>query len=228
MIIDEVATPAELRESWVKATASLVQKHASLSLDLLERSIVVGLHVPFALWFYQTAIADFHVVYVATIASEVLPIVLIMTRRFSRVVSHNPADWVLAVAGSSMPLLAVPAAVPPLVPLYIWAVLWFGGMFLQISAKLTLGRGFGIVAANRGIIMAGPYQVIRHPMYAGYVLVHVALLLACPSPANAALYASAFIVQVVRLLREEEILSRDVEDRTYATSVRYRLAPGVF
>ena len=37
------------------------------------------------------------------------------------------------------------------------------GLYVQISGKLILGRSFGLIAANRGIKVAGPYRIVRHP-----------------------------------------------------------------
>ena len=54
------------------------------------------------------------------------------------------------------------------------------GLYVQISAKVILGRSFGLIAANRGIKVAGPYRIVRHPIYAGYTIIHVGFLLALP------------------------------------------------
>jgi protein-S-isoprenylcysteine O-methyltransferase Ste14 len=102
------------------------------------------------------------------------------------------------------------------------------GMFVQISAKVTLWRSFGIVAANRGVKVEGPYRFVRHPMYAGDVITHVGFLLAFPSWQNAAVYMGSLAIQVFRLLREERVLNLDPVYRAYASKVRYRLLPGVF
>ena len=58
-------------------------------------------------------------------------------------------------------------------------------------AKLVLGRAFGIVAANRGVKVLGPYCLVRPPMYAGYTLTQFGFLLAMPSRLNALFYATA-------------------------------------
>ena len=103
-----------------------------------------------------------------------------------------------------------------------------GGLTIQIAAKAALWRSFGIAPANRGVRTGGLYRVIRHPMYAGYALAHAGFVLAYPSPANALLYAGAFLIQVARLLREERLLNRDRCYRDYAARVRYRLIPKLF
>lgn len=101
-------------------------------------------------------------------------------------------------------------------------------MFIQISAKVALGVSFGLVAANRGVRVSGPYRFVRHPMYAGYVITHVGLLLAMPSAFNALLYACALLLQIVRIKREERVLMQDQQYQDFSARVRYRLLPGVF
>ena len=39
----------------------------------------------------------------------------------------------------------------------------------MIAGKVVLGRSFGLVPANRGIVARGPYLLVRHPIYAGYL-----------------------------------------------------------
>jgi protein-S-isoprenylcysteine O-methyltransferase Ste14 len=103
--------------------------------------------------------------------------------------------------GSITPLLIKPAAEAPLLPPAICLSAIIVGLCTQVCAKFVLGRSFGMVAANRGVKIAGPYRFIRHPMYAGYTITHIGLLLAMPSLLNAALYALALAFQVIRTLR---------------------------
>lgn len=228
MVSAASAAVARLRKSWVAATALDVRQYNGLILDVVERGVTAVLLSAFAVRLVEAELRHFDFVVLLLIVSEVVPVALIVTRRFSKAVSHNPADWVFGFVGASAPLLAVAAPAAPLVPAAICGVMMLSGLVLQISAKLALGRSFGIVAANRGVKRGGPYRVIRHPMYAGYTLTHVGFLLACPSFFNLALYAAAFVIQVVRLLREEEILRRDPKYAGYAAAVRYRLLPGLF
>ena len=102
------------------------------------------------------------------------------------------------------------------------------GFAAQIAAKLTLRRSFGIVAANRGIKVGGPYRIIRHPMYAGYLLTHVGFLLFNPSLWNSRIYLIGFGFQLVRILAEERVLFQDTACRVFAAQTRYRLRRGVF
>jgi len=125
-------------------------------------------------------------------------------------------------------LLIKPVAAAPVLPEAICLLVIVGGIFTQIAAKFALGRSFGIIAANRGVKITGPYRIVRHPMYAGYTVTHIGLLLAMPSLLNAALYTLAFAFQVIRTLREEAVLMQAQDYRDFAARVHYRLLPGVF
>ena len=102
------------------------------------------------------------------------------------------------------------------------------GVLFQIYAKLTLRRSFGIIAANRGVTTAGPYRLIRHPMYAAYMISWMGFFLASPTPWNAAVYGFAFVCQIARLTAEERLLNEDAAYRNFVAAVPYRLLPGVF
>lgn len=79
------------------------------------------------------------------------------------------------------PLFITIAPLHPLAPRLLCYFVVVGGIGLQLFAKVFLGLSFGVVAANRGVKIGGPYSFIRHPMYAGYTLSHIGLLLAMPS-----------------------------------------------
>ena len=98
----------------------------------------------------------------------------------------------------------------------------------MIVGKLALGRSFGIAPANRGVVMRGPYVLVRHPIYAGYLLTHVAFLVAHPTPWNVAVILVADGALVVRALIEERVLSADEEYQSYCRRVGWHLVPGVF
>jgi protein-S-isoprenylcysteine O-methyltransferase Ste14 len=102
------------------------------------------------------------------------------------------------------------------------------GLFLSFSAKLFLNRSFGIVAANRGVKRSGPYKIVRHPMYLGYVITQVAFLLLSLSLWNALFYAIGWIGLALRIRAEEGFLSADPEYRSYAATVRYKVIPGLY
>ena len=97
-----------------------------------------------------------------------------------------------------------------------------------INAKITLGRSFGWLPANRGIVDNGVYRFVRHPIYFGYALGHLGFLLANFNLQNAAVLATVYIAQIYRILQEEKFLLQDAAYRAYATKVPYRLIYGIF
>jgi protein-S-isoprenylcysteine O-methyltransferase Ste14 len=130
--------------------------------------------------------------------------------------------------GTSAGLLAVPAGVQPIAPATVCMAIIIAGLLLQVGAKMTLGLSFGVVAANRGVKVLGPYRLVRHPIYAGYTIAHIGGLLAMPSLTNAWLYGAALVLQIARIFCEERVLKEDIEYRAYAAHVHYRLVPGIF
>jgi protein-S-isoprenylcysteine O-methyltransferase Ste14 len=116
------------------------------------------------------------------------------------------------------------AVVPPALA----AVMALAGLVVQVCAKIALGRSFGCVPAHRGLKLSGPYLLVRHPMYAGYLISHVAFLLVNPTPQNFLAYAVCYALQIPRLLAEERLLAIDPAYREYQKNVKSRLIPGVF
>jgi len=162
------------------------------------------------------------------IVSEALPIAFIIGRRPSATLSRQPTDWLVGIAATIAPLMITPNATGSIAPQTVWFTIMIAGMYIQIAAKVILGRSFGIIAANRGVRTLGPYRFVRHPMYAGYTLTHAGFLLTMPSLLNLAVYSLALALQIARILREERVLTQDAAYRQYAARVRYRLLPGVF
>ncbi len=198
----------------------------TLTLDVLERIAVLGL----CIWlFVRLLAAGLGIGSVLLAISEALNVVLIIIRRPTGQVSRRPGEWLLAIGGTTAVLLVIPTdPAKALVPTSAAALLLMTGLLTQIAAKLALGRSFGLIPANRGLKLAGPYRLVRHPMYFGYFLVHVGFFLLNPSLWNLAVYGVAYALQVPRLLVEERILAQDDAYVEYQQQVRYRLIPGVF
>ena len=161
------------------------------------------------------------------IASEGLVVVLFIIRRPSDKVSAKPLDWLVAVGGTLIFLMARPAD-QAVVPQAIALSLQMAGLAMQVAGKVALGRSFGAVAANRGVVTAGPYRLVRHPIYLGYLLTHAGFLLANVSLRNSLVYAVGYTFQIARILAEERLLTKDAAYCEYCGRVRRRLIPGVF
>ncbi len=79
----------------------------------------------------------------------------------------------------------------------------------MIAGKLALGRSFGLVPANRGVVIGGVYGVVRHPIYAGYLLTHVAFACAHPTTWNVTVLVLTDTALIIRALLEERVLEAD-------------------
>lgn len=160
--------------------------------------------------------------------SESAVAVFTLFRRPTENLSLDLGDWLLAMTATCAGLLIIPGVmlVPALEPVGI--AIYAVGNGIQLWAKLVLRRSFGVAPANRGIKLSGPYRFVRHPMYAGYALVHLAVVILMFHPINLVIYAIGWWAQILRLLAEERLLSRDADYAAYMAKVRWRLIPGVF
>ena len=111
---------------------------------------------------------------------------------------------------------------------------WFGvtlellGIsFTQVS-RIYMGRRFGLLPSNRGIVSRGPFRLVRHPIYAGWFLLTVGYLASYPSPPNILITLATLPFMMWRIRLEEELLDSDPEYRHYRHLVRFRLLPGVY
>jgi protein-S-isoprenylcysteine O-methyltransferase Ste14 len=162
------------------------------------------------------------------VAEEALAVLLFLVRRRPLRTSLSPADWILATGGSWLIMLARPAG-PPLFGLrWVFLGMQFVGLAGVVLSLGTLGRSFGIVAANRGLKTGGPYRVVRHPAYLCYLITQLGYVLENASFVNITLIVVVTFCQIGRIQAEERVLRRDGGYREYAARVRYRLLPGLY
>jgi protein-S-isoprenylcysteine O-methyltransferase Ste14 len=85
------------------------------------------------------------------------------------------------------------------------------------------------VEADQKLASKGLYSLVRHPMYAGNVLLMVGMPLALGSYWALLLVAPIVVVLIFRILDEEKMLSHELAGYPeYAHQVRYRLLPYVW
>jgi protein-S-isoprenylcysteine O-methyltransferase Ste14 len=102
------------------------------------------------------------------------------------------------------------------------------GLILMQVARLYLGRRFGLLPANRGLVIRGPFRLIRHPIYAAWILTAGGTSMAVPTIRNFALAVLTIPFMVWRIALEEELLDHDPQYLAYRQRVRWRLVPGIF
>jgi protein-S-isoprenylcysteine O-methyltransferase Ste14 len=160
-------------------------------------------------------------------ALELVVATLFVVRRTPWVVSRSPRAWAAAVIGTFGMLAGRPAYHPVGGLELLYGGLQVAGALLAVSALISLGRSFGIVAANRGIRTGGPYRFVRHPVYSAYILTEVGYLLENPSLRNWCLFGVVMAFQAIRIVEEERTLAEDPAYREYRERVRSRILPYV-
>src|SRR6185312_7969690 len=102
------------------------------------------------------------------------------------------------------------------------------GVIIALWSLTTLGRSFGFAAADRGLVSRGPYAIVRHPVYAAYVLLLVGYLLQSISIRNALVVLLTISCDVGRIRAEERVLAQNPAHPAYCRRVRSRMLPGVW
>lgn len=168
-----------------------------------------------------------HVTGLLLLVSELLVVVLTVVRRRAGIVDRALATRVVAAISILGVYLIVPTGVP-LLSDSLTAAVSAAGLLIIITGKVTLGRSFGLLPANRGVVCRGIYTIVRHPIYSGYLMTHAAFLLAHPTAWNAALLVTSDTALLLRAVYEERTLATDSAYVAYMARVRWRVIPGAF
>ena len=120
--------------------------------------------------------------------------------------------------------------VPPLVSIIADVFVFAGYMvfFWVLMTNSFLSRVVE-VDTNQKVISAGPYAIVRHPMYFGVSIMYIASSLALGS--YWAVPPSILIIPllIVRIRNEEQVLLRDLPGYAeYTQKVCFRLIPGIW
>jgi protein-S-isoprenylcysteine O-methyltransferase Ste14 len=102
------------------------------------------------------------------------------------------------------------------------------GACLSFASLLSLGRWFGVWPAFRGLVIRGPYRLVRHPMYLAYILADIGYALIEYNFGTVLLVIAGWASLFHRIRTEERILSQDAGWSRYVASVRYRILPGLW
>ena len=141
-------------------------------------------------------------------------------------VSMDPKDWIIAVAGTALPMLIFPASTPHEIAALL--LLQFIGILISILAIISLNNSFGIVPAIREIKTKWLYGLIRHPIYFGYFLFITCMVLQNLTVMNVAVLFAIYAADIYRIIAEERILSEDPAYQSYKMRVKWRLLPFVW
>jgi protein-S-isoprenylcysteine O-methyltransferase Ste14 len=114
------------------------------------------------------------------------------------------ADTGLVLLGDTVALLS-----------YVWLIV----------AVLFLGRCFGLLPEVRGLVTAGPYRLVRHPVYLGEFGAVAGFLIGAHIPWNAVCALVFAVAQAVRMRLEEQALEREFPEYAAYAAVTPRLLP---
>jgi protein-S-isoprenylcysteine O-methyltransferase Ste14 len=134
----------------------------------------------------------------------------------------NLLAWLSAV----LPLLLRAASAISLFNMAVVFGMIAPGLLLALWALVAMGRVFGIAPAYRGLVMRGPYLLLRHPMYAGELLSFIGTLILSFNLWNAGILLVFLLSVLWRIRWEETILTyHNLTYQTYAEKTKWRLIP---
>ena len=163
---------------------------------------------------------------VLIVAKESLDALFFFARRAPLKTSRSLYDWCVGIAGLLLPLLFRPTGGQ--FDSGVGQFLQSAGFVLQVLGILSLNRSFGIVAANRGVKTGGLYRFVRHPLYSAYIIGNTGYLINNLSSRNSIIFVSSTMLQLLRVLVEENLLKQDAAYVEYVKRTRWRLVPFVF
>jgi protein-S-isoprenylcysteine O-methyltransferase Ste14 len=112
--------------------------------------------------------------------------------------------------------------------LIVSSVIVIVGTLFTIWSLATLGRCFGLFPEVRGLVLRGPYRLVRHPVYLGELVSALGLLVVKPHPLIVAVFAVFVALQYGRTIYEERALAAAYPDDYPAYARRVpRLVPGL-
>lgn len=128
-----------------------------------------------------------------------------------------------------------------------WSRVWLGGvpLWLELAGLLVALAAYNLifwvmrvnsfasrrieVMEGQTVVTTGPYAFVRHPMYAGIVLMLLGTPLALGSYIALPLFLLLIPALAYRLTNEEKVLRRDLPGYVdYCAHTRFRLVPGVW
>jgi protein-S-isoprenylcysteine O-methyltransferase Ste14 len=197
--------------------------------DVVSRACIGTLFTLLTINLFAEFMRTGHVTGLLLVVGESLVVVLTIMRRRAIAVDRSAAAAILTTVSLVGPvLLRATDAETPLAADQVTAMVSAIGLVIVVLGKMTLGRSFGVVPANRGVVVRGPYKFVRHPIYAGYLITHAAFLMANPASWNVAIVVVGDFALVFRALMEERVLSHDAAYQQYCKRVGWHLVPGVF
>jgi protein-S-isoprenylcysteine O-methyltransferase Ste14 len=216
------ATPGPITTSVPRP--SLAQRVVRVCINL----VGAGGAAVFAYSFLHFYLQSHRPIGIVFFAQQTLVAVAYLIRRPARLVTRRLDDWLLAFVGTFAGVLFRPEGEHPAWGIWTGNVLQLLGAAIAVTCILTLGRSFGFAAADRGVVTRGAYTIVRHPIYAAYLLLESGYLLQSLSVRNAVILVIGTVCNGGRALAEERLLANNTNYLAYRRRVRRRIIPGVW
>jgi|SRR5262245_1977546 len=196
--------------------------------ELASKILIVTLFSYMSTRIAQDCAETGHVTGMLMLASEALVVFLTLVRRSAGTVDRTFRARTLTMVATFGPPMVAPDSMYGIAPESVTLLIAGAGLIVVVLGKLSIGRSFGLSPANRGVVCTGMYRFVRHPIYLGYLIIHIGFLAANPSAWNVAILTIGDIALMRRAQCEEATLVRDEAYRAYMGRVRWRVLPGVF
>jgi protein-S-isoprenylcysteine O-methyltransferase Ste14 len=232
MLGDPATDPGHRRPSAPRQTRRLDEVLSSPPFDRPIRIAATLVGAAGAAYFAQATLQhylEFHqLIGVVFFVEQMWVVIAYLIRRPARATTRRMRDWLLAFGGTFGGVLFRPDGAHP--PWGLTAGLWVQlfGLAICITSFLSLGRSFGFVAADRGLVTRGPYAIVRHPIYASYLFLQAGYVLQSISIRNALVMVFASGCNVGRAMVEDRMLATNQEYDEYRHRVTWRLIPGIW
>jgi protein-S-isoprenylcysteine O-methyltransferase Ste14 len=220
------------RLSVIQRTRRLEEKLSGPPIDRLIRIATNLIGAAGAALFAQATLQSYleshQLIGPAFFAEQMWVVIAYLIRRPARAVSRRMRDWLLAFGGTFGGVLFRPDGAHPPWGLTAGLVVQVVGLAICVTSFLALGRSFGFVAADRGLVKRGPYAIVRHPIYASYLFLQGGYVLQSISIRNAIVMVFASACNVGRAIAEDRMLGTNDQYAEYRSQVTWRLIPGVW
>lgn len=120
---------------------------------------------------------------------------------------------IISYISSFLPLLYISSSDLTIINSSLIQVIYILGFFISTIALLDLGSSFGVSPANRGFKNNGIYKFFKHPMYLGYGIAELGLVLL--NPLNAPIYLVSISLYYYRSKVEDLYFQQKLKPNEY-------------